>query len=165
MGARWTRADDGSVDAKWGEEALASTAGRVERTVDAVRSRYYRRGLSARATSGRETFSAVAKRTGYNWRDVARAVSELSIRPKRTCFTPRGRWNLLSEEQVERVLAYLGDETRREAEMWVAVEEVARHADCSRATVYRWVGAVIVRGRVPRDRLEQVLLVLRRRGR
>lgn len=168
MARRWSHAEDRSVDAKWGEEALAATAARVERSVEAVRSRYWTRGLCARATNGRSTIQAVARETGYDWHDVARAITELGKKPIRTSATPRGRRNLLSEEQVEQILQYLGSETARHAERWVHINEAARQAGCCALTVRRAVDGAgryvtIDRGRVPRCQAAQLLAVLRLR--
>jgi hypothetical protein len=167
-GPRWSHAEDRTADAKWGEEALATTAGRVERSVDAVRSRYRTRGLNGRATNGRVTIHHVAERTGYHWHDVARAISELGLKPIRTGAVPRGRRNLLSSEQVAKVLEHLGQETAADAARWAPVEEVARLAGVCRRTVYYAVAGLgryvtVDYGRVPRCQLPQLLAVLRLR--
>lgn len=123
------------VDFHWGEEPFAVTAGRVGRTVDAVRQRLRWRGLSS-ALRGRQTIADVARATGYTWHQVAAAVAATGIRPVRTCRTPRGRQTRLSEDQVATVLQHLGTEAARSAARGPSIGDVSRRLGVPRRTAY-----------------------------
>jgi hypothetical protein len=139
----WTEDEDAVIDWHWGEEALATTAARVGRTVKGVRARLRARGVSSSAMRGKTTVAALADRTGYTWAQVARAVCSAKLRPVHTSSQHRRR-ALLTEEQCARVVEHLGDETRHAIEQ-TTVADVAELAEVARNTAWAYAKRLGIR--------------------
>lgn len=138
---RWSGVEDRVVDLHWGEEPADVTALRVGRSVAAIRSRLAARGESESLGRGRRSVAAVARTTGYSWDQVLRAVVGSGVRPVRARRDGAVRvCRYLSDDQVERVLAYLGEETRlfTENSRSALADEFGVHPD----TVTRWARRV-----------------------
>ena len=160
----WTPEEDQVVAWHWGEDRFSTTAARVGRSVNAVRVRLVSRdGTSAVTERGRSTITAVAEATGYTWHQVERAVRGAGVRPVRTCDTPNARRHLLDEDQVDRVIAWLGDETA-EATNNPSVIDIALAARRARRSVYAWVDRLGItldpRGRMSRAQGDLLLATL-----
>ena len=145
-GKPWTDEELRLVSFHWGAEPIDQTAARVGRTVGATRDRLRRCGVGG-AGRGRLTVQQVAQATGYTWRQVARGIRLAGVRPLVLRASGRRRRRLLTESQVERVVAALGRDTA-DAASRPTTAGLAEELGVTRRTVERWV----VRLGLERDR-------------
>lgn len=135
----WTGAEDRVLDWHWGEESPGRTAGRVGRTVTALRRRLEQRDIegggtgSAAAFRGRLTFQQLADNTGYTWHQIRRGAQGSGVKVLRTGSVKRGRRNLLTEEQADKVIAWLCQDPTSAG--WT-IPELAELAGVSRRWAY-----------------------------
>ena len=154
-GQRWTDDHDNTLITQWGQEPAETTARRVGRTVAACRERLQalgREGLIAASSSltrGRKTPRQIAEETGYSRRQVMRGIKGARIAPVR--LSTVSKRYALTEDQVERVIAFLGQETREVTES-EHVDELVDRLGVDRRSIYRLaegLGLDIVDGYLP----------------
>lgn len=131
----WTPAEDAILAWEWGEQSPKVTATRIGRSVVACRQRLYELQGSGALTRGRFTVTAVSIRTGYTWHQIRRAMKRLGLRPVRTSRDQRPTY-LLTEEHIEKIVCYLGEETATRIQLYSAAE-VALTIGVHRTTVWR----------------------------
>lgn len=120
----------------WGEEPLPDTAGRVGRTLPAVRVRLRMLMGTSKSLQGRDTVASLARDTGYDWHTIRRAMKALGLRPGRTNRKRGGCGrHMLQERHRDAILEWLGAETA-EAPPAFTAGDLARDLDAPRSTVY-----------------------------
>lgn len=131
----WTPEEDAILTWEWGEQSPKDTAARIGRSIAACQRRLYALQGSGALVRGRLTITLVARKTGYTWHQVRRAMKRLGLRPVRTSRRHRPTY-LLTEEHVVKIVGYLGEETATRSQLYSAAE-VALTIGVHRTTVWR----------------------------